>query len=453
MDVNKIHTAYFLGIGGIGMSALARYLASKGVLVSGYDKTETPLTRTLEGEGIHVHYTPDVSQIPANPDVVVFTPAVPETFEEWTYIRSLNVPIIKRAAMLAAIINSLQLVAVAGTHGKTSVSAMLAHAMESMNIPFLGFVGGLMNRYNKNIFIHSNAQWAVAEADEYDRSFLQLHPYISIINAIDADHLDVYGNEETLHASFSEFAAQTSKDGYVLVFDNIRKEKLQLPDNVVLYGFSNTIGYSAQNIHVQSGRFIFDVYLNNVLLEKNISSPAAGRHNIQNAIAAFAALHLAGFPSTGIVQALETYPGVKRRLELIVQTDKIVYYDDYAHHPAEIEALINTIRELYPDRKITGIFQPHLFSRTRDFGKEFGQVLAKLDVPVITDIYPARELPIPGIDATWLLNNISNPEKKYLPYANIPDIVTKSLEGVLLTIGAGDIDAKIEQIKKQILQS
>jgi len=453
MNINKIHTAYFLGIGGIGMSALARYLSSKGVQVSGYDKTTTPLTRALEAEGIHIHYTPDISLIPANPDIVVYTPAVPDTFEEWPQIKASGVPVVKRAAMLAAIINSLQLIAVAGTHGKTTVSAMLSHAMETMAVPFLGFVGGVLSGYNKNIFMHPDAQWAVAEADEYDRSFLQLKPYISIINAIDADHLDIYGSEKTLQDSFSQFAAQTSKDGFVLVFDDIQKEKLQLPENVVLYGFTNNNGYSARNIHVRSGRFVFDIFLNDTLLEAAIHSPAAGRHNVQNATAAFAALHLAGFPPTQIAQAIESYPGVKRRLELIAENSKVTYYDDYAHHPAEIAALLNTIRELYPERKITGIFQPHLFTRTRDFGDEFGQVLSLFDVPVVTDIYPARELPIPGIDAQWLLSKIQNPAKKYLPYYQIPDIVTEDLEGILLTIGAGDIDAKIEIIKKRILTS
>jgi UDP-N-acetylmuramate--alanine ligase len=451
MDINKIHTAYFLGIGGIGMSALARYLASKGVQVSGYDKTATPLTRALEAEGIKIHYTADISQFPANTDVVVFTPAVPDSFEEWPQIKASGVPVVKRAAMLAEIINSLQLIAVAGTHGKTTVSAMLSHAMENMKVPFLGFVGGVLSRYNKNIFMHPDAQWAIAEADEYDRSFLQLKPFISIINAIDADHLDIYGSEEMLHQSFSQFAAQTSKDGYVLVFDNIAKEKLQLPDHVVLYGFTNKKGYSARNIHVSNGRFVFDIFQDDTLLEKNIQSPAAGRHNIQNATAAFAALHLGGFSSTQIAQTIESYPGVKRRLELIAENSKVIYYDDYAHHPAEIAALINTIRELYPERKITGIFQPHLFTRTRDFGDEFGKVLSLLDVPVITDIYPARELPLPGIDAQWLLSKVQNPAKKYLPYRQIPEIVTENLEGILLTIGAGDIDAQIESVKKRIL--
>lgn len=453
MDVKKIHIAYFLGIGGIGMSALARYFNMNGVQVSGYDKTSTPLTRALEAEGISVHYEADKNAIPANADIVVYTPAVPADFEEWDYIRQLNLSVIKRSAMLAEVINSLKSIAVAGTHGKTTISAMIAHSLEHIGKPFLGFVGGVLCGYNKNIFLHENAEWAVAEADEYDRSFLALHPRIAIINAIDADHLDIYGQIEELHKSFSDFASQTSSDGCVLLFDGADKSKLTLPANTILYGFTNTKGYSARNIHVCTGRFAFDVYLDNQLLEGGIHLPAAGRHNVQNATAAFAAMHMAGCNPAEIAQALECYPGVKRRLELIAKNSKLIYYDDYAHHPAEIDALINTIRELYPDKTITGIFQPHLFTRTRDFGKEFGQSLAKLDVPIITDIYPAREKPLPGIDANWLLSLIPNERKKYIPYNQLPEFVDTCDEGILLTIGAGDIDVHIGTIKNRIEQS
>lgn len=453
MNVKNIHIAYFLGIGGIGMSALARYFNMNGVAVSGYDKTSTPLTRSLEEEGIHVHYEADKTAVPADADIVVYTPAVPTDFEEWEIIRQFNLPVIKRAAMLAEVINSLKSIAVAGTHGKTTISAMIAHSMEHIGKPFLGFVGGVMSGYNKNIFLHENAQWAVAEADEYDRSFLALHPYIAIINAIDADHLDIYGKIEELHKSFSDFAAQTNAKGQVLVFDDTDKDKLTLPSNTLLYGFTNNIGYSARNIHVCSGCFAFDVYLDNQLLEGEIHLPAAGRHNVQNATAAFAALHIAGCNPAQIAQALESYPGVKRRLELIAKNNRIIYYDDYAHHPAEIDALINTIRELYPGKTITGIFQPHLFTRTRDFGIEFGKSLAKLDVPVVTDIYPAREKPIPGIDAKWLMELIPNDRKIYIPYNQIPEIADVCADGILLTIGAGDIEAHIGTIKLRIEQS
>ncbi|HPB02274.1 MAG: UDP-N-acetylmuramate--L-alanine ligase [Bacteroidales bacterium] len=453
MDIKKIHIAYFLGIGGIGMSALARYFNMNGVQVSGYDKTPSGLTRDLEAEGISIHYCSDINAIPSNADIVVYTPAVPANFEEWEKIRQLNLPVIKRSAMLAEIINSMKSIAVAGTHGKTTISGMIAHSLEHIGKPFLGFVGGVLCQYNKNIFLHENAEWAVAEADEYDRSFLALHPHIAIINAIDADHLDIYGKVEELHKSFSDFAAQTNSEGHVLLYDRADKTKLKLPENTILYGFENTEGYSARNIHVCTNRFVFDLYLNNQLLEGAIHLPAAGRHNIQNATAAFAAMHLAGCETTKIVQALESYPGVKRRLELISKNSKIIYYDDYAHHPAEIDALINTIRELYPGKTITGIFQPHLFSRTRDFGKDFGQSLAKLDVPVITDIYPAREKPIPGIDANWLLELIPNVHKKYIPYNQLPEIVNTCDEGILLTIGAGDIDNHITTIKNRIEQS
>jgi len=450
MDIKNIHIAYFLGIGGIGMSALARYFNINGIKVSGYDRTSTPLTMAMEAEGIKIHYKPDITAIPANADIIVYTPAIPADFEEWEYIKHLNIPIIKRSALLAQIINNLNSIAIAGTHGKTTTSAMIAHCFENIGMPFLGFVGGVLSKYNKNIFIHKNAEWAVAEADEYDRSFLALFPKISIVNAIDADHLDIYGRIEEMHNAFSEFMAQTSKDGTVLLFDEIDKTKLNITNNTVFYGFSNKKGYSARNIEINSGQFVFDIYLDNNLLIEGIHQSVAGRHNIQNALAAFAAMHIAGHKSNEIAGALECFPGVKRRMELIAKNDKIIYYDDYAHHPAEIDALIDTMRELYPDKTITGLFQPHLYTRTKDFGEEFGKSLQKFDVPIITDIYPAREKPIPGIDATWLLSTIANNRKKYLPFDKIPDIVDLCEDGILITIGAGNIDRFVETIKKRV---
>lgn len=451
MELKNLHTVYFLGIGGIGMSALARYLHSTGIHVCGFDKTCTPLTLALESEGIQIHYTPDCAAVPEQTDIVVYTPAVPDDFEEWSLIRKRNLPVMKRSAMLAEIINRLPAIAVSGTHGKTTVTAMLAHTMESSGKPFVGFVGGVLCQYNTNVFIHRDAQWAIAEADEYDRSFLALKPFISIINAIDADHLDIYGKIESLHDSFSQFAAQTDPNGFVLVFDELAKEKLNLPPNTVPYGFSNQTGYSARNIQVCNEQFVCDVFCDNVLLHAQLRLPSAGRHNVQNAIAAFAALHLAGVSTDTIVSGLESFPGVKRRLELIAKTNTLTYYDDYAHHPAEIAALIDTIRELYPGKQITGIFQPHLFSRTRDFAGDFAEVLSRLDIPVITDIYPAREKPITGIDAHWLLSKIDNINKRYLPYDQIPSIVAGLHPGVLLTIGAGNIDAHVETLKNSIL--
>lgn len=451
MQLTDIKTAYFLGIGGIGMSALARYMHSKGIVVSGYDKTKTPLTEALEREGIPIHYQANSDAVSHSIDVVVYTPAVPNDFEEWNRIQTLNLPIVKRSAMLAIIVNSLPLIAVAGTHGKTTVSAMVTHCFSELNQPFLGFVGGVLGKYNTNVFVHPNAKWAVAEADEYDRSFLALHPFISIINAIDADHLDIYESSNALQDSFSEFASQTSPQGKVLVCAEIDSSKLTLPENYMLFGIDIPSGYSANNVHIENGKFVFDISLNGVELCNSLPMPIAGRHNVRNAIAAFAALHFAGFEPGPISKALQTYPGVKRRLELIAENKNLVYFDDYAHHPAEIEALLETIRSLYPDKTITGIFQPHLFSRTRDFGADFARVLSKFDIPVVSDIYPAREKPIEGIDAQWLLNQIDNSQKQYIAFENIGEIDVANMSGVLLTIGAGDIDNHIETLKNRIL--
>jgi UDP-N-acetylmuramate--alanine ligase len=451
MQLTDIKTAYFLGIGGIGMSALARYMHSKGILVSGYDKTKTPLTELLEQEGIPIHYEPNPSSISSAIDVVVYTPAVPSDFAEWEAIEKLKIQTVKRSAMLSIVVNSLPLIAVAGTHGKTTVSAMIAHCFEYIHQPFLGFVGGVLGKYNTNVFVHRNAKWAVAEADEYDRSFLALRPFISVINAIDADHLDIYGSATALQDSFSEFAAQTSPQGQLLVCSDIDRSKLTLPQNHILFGIDTSEGYSANNVRIENGKFVFDISLNDSKLFNSLPIPIAGRHNVRNAVAAFAALHLAGFDPKQIAEALQTYPGVKRRLELIAKSKNIVYFDDYAHHPTEIEALLETIRSLYPEKTITGIFQPHLFSRTRDFGVDFARVLSKFDIPIVSDIYPAREKAIAGIDAQWLLNQIDNEQKQYIAFENIGKIDVANMNGVLLTIGAGDIDNHIETLKNRIL--
>lgn len=452
MDINNIKTAYFIGIGGIGMSALARFLNNRGVSVSGYDRTETTLTKNLVSEGINVHYEANTSLIPSNVDVVVYTPAVPEDFEEWKYIYEKKFLVVKRSAFLASIVNSLKSIAVSGTHGKTTVSAMIAHTLQSLEAPFIGFVGGILCKYNKNIFINKDPKWAVVEADEYDRSFLALNPYTSVINAIDADHLDIYGNLESLEASFSQFASQTSADGKVLIYDKIQESKLTLPKNTVKYGFNNKEGFSARNIAVANRKFVFDIFIDDKLFYNGVKMSIAGRHNIQNALASFAALYFSGFDAKKIVSALETFPGVKRRLELITQNDKLIFFDDYAHHPAEIDALVSAVRELYPDKKITGIFQPHLYSRTKDFGEQFGKSLAKLDYPVVTDIYPAREIPIPGIDANWLLELTPNKNKKYVAYSEIPEFVKNVNDGILITIGAGNIEMQVPKIKNTIEQ-
>ncbi len=453
MNIDQLKTVYFLGIGGIGMSALARYLHGKGVAVSGYDKTQTELTIQLEHEGIAIHYSANGSLIPEHTELVVYTPAVPESFEEWNEIHARNLPVMKRAAFLAEVVNSLPSIAVAGTHGKTTTTAMIAHTLSVRNKPFLGFVGGVLCNYNTNVFVHPLAEIAVAEADEYDRSFLALHPYVAVINATDADHLDIYGGINSLFESFSLFAEGIAPGGKILIFEGAGISNLRLPEGYIIYGFHNQIGYRAENIRIENSRYLFDVTLNNCILCKNIELPSAGRHNVQNALAALAALHLTGVDPSLTSKALSHFPGVKRRLEKIADNGKIIYYDDYAHHPAEISALIQTIRELHPSQPITGIFQPHLFSRTRDFANEFADILSTLDIPVVTDIYPARELPIEGITSNWLLSKINNPAKRYIPYHDIPKIISTMKNGILLTIGAGDIDMHIQTLKTHIEES
>lgn len=448
MEITNLKKVYFLGIGGIGMSALARYLHGRGVAVSGYDKTESALTQSLVAEGIPVHYIPDQGQVPVDADLVVFTPAVPMSLSEWDTIREHGLRVMKRSALLAEIVNQLSLIAVAGTHGKTTTSAMIAHILSTLKIPFLGFVGGMMNRYNTNTFVHPQATYAVAEADEYDRSFLALFPKVAVINAIDADHLDIYGNAGALEEAFIQFANQTH--GIVLLSDGIDRKDITWPSATLTFGFDAHSHYVASDIMVERECYRFSVYYKGSFLAGPVMLPAAGRHNVRNALAAIASVHCSGMDANHAALALNAFPGVKRRLETIAKNSRLICIDDYAHHPIEIESLIHAVRELYPGKKISGVFQPHLFSRTRDFGQGFAAALSLLDQAWITDIYPAREEPIQGINAQWLLQLMDQGKGSYVAFNDIPGLAERCDDGILLTIGAGDIDTLLPQLIKRI---
>jgi UDP-N-acetylmuramate--alanine ligase len=457
MDFTQIKTIYFLGIGGIGMSALARYFLYLGKDVYGYDRTTTDLTLQLENEGAHIVYFDEIKSLPPNIDLVIYTPAIPKESQIFTYLQESGVPILKRAQVLGVIAQNHKTIAVAGTHGKTSITAMLAHLFKSAGIDFVAFLGGISTNYKSNFLISGQPQWVIVEADEYDRSFLSLNPDIAIISSVDADHLDVYGSVDVLEESFRLFAGQIKSEG-VLIAKNTISALNGVAKKHVTYNLSDKADFFASDISVVDGKYSCKLHFPEKLLNSNAAGNIsvlfgwAGLHNLENAVAAGAAAFLAGISMENIKAGLATFHGVKRRFETIVITERITYIDDYAHHPKEIAACIHSVRELFPDKKIAAIFQPHLFSRTRDLAVEFGEALSMLDDVVVMDIYPAREKPIDGINAFSILNHIKGSRKSHLNTGEIFDYVRKGSFDVLLTLGAGNIDNLVTPIK-EILQN
>lgn len=445
MNLRELNTVYFIGVGGIGMSALARFFHKRGAEVAGYDKTATPLTKQLEQEGINVHYNDAVEQLPGSIDLVVYTPAIPKTHSELNYLKASGIPMMKRSEVLGLITQNMNALAVAGTHGKTTTSSMVAHILKS-TIGTNAFVGGLMTNYNSNFIWDTNSENVVVEADEFDRSFLTLFPNKAVITSMDADHLDIYGEASQLEKSFTDFAAQVGEELLVKTGLNVESKTAK----VLRYAIDETADYKATNVSIANGKYQFDIeYPGGEIGAINLG--LAGRHNVENAIAAFGLAHLSGIETEAIKEALESYRGVKRRFEYIVEDEENVYIDDYAHHPKELEMAISSARELFPGKKLTGVFQPHLFTRTRDFENEFAEALSTLDELILLDIYPARELPIEGVTSANLLKKISIENKELLSKQEVVDRIKKERPEVLMTLGAGDIDQLVEPIKKQLL--
>ena len=449
MNFSSIHKIYFIGIGGIGMSALARYFKLHGVEVHGYDRTETDLTRALAAEGMQVHYVDDVKFIPEGVDLVVFTPAVPKEHTELNWFIDRDYPVKKRAEVLGIISRAKRCIAIAGTHGKTTTSTMAIYLLRACGVDATAFMGGISGNLGSN-FVEGKSDWVVVEADEYDRSFLHLHPEIAVINSVDADHLDIYGTEEAVRESYEKFAAQLKPGGQLLL-----EQSIDFPIKDALRFGIETGDIQATNIRMEEGYTVFDLSIqhpaSNIQHQFNaLRLPYPGLHNVKNAIAAIAVTLLAGGDALKLPAALAAFKGVKRRFETIIRTDKTVYVDDYAHHPAELEAAISAARMMYPNRKITGIFQPHLFSRTRDFADAFATALDLLDECILLPIYPARELPMDGVDSAMLMRKMSL-KNKQLVHKNdlINDLQNRKLD-VLMTMGAGDIDTLIEPIKTLI---
>jgi len=444
---------YFLGIGGIGMSALARYFHRKGVHVMGYDRTSTALTTELELEGISVQYEDSVMSLPqllhSTPKekvLVVRTPAVPKDSSQLQYFLQHEFRIWKRSELLGYITQLDETIAIGGTHGKTTTSTLVAHILHS-TIGCNAFLGGISSNFNSNVLL-SNTSRTVVEADEFDRSFLTLYPKISALTSMDPDHLDIYGNEESIREGFLLFLKQTRADGNIVVKKELNiHEELKLERSVVLtYSILSEADYFATNIRIKEGSYVFDFHSpQGELLGVRLGLP--GRHNVENAVVAMACSLLAGVVLNELPAVLSSFKGVARRFDVRFKSESGVYIDDYAHHPTELSACIRSVRELFPDKKIIGIFQPHLFSRTRDFADGFAESLELLDIPILLPIYPARELPIEGIDSQWLFDKIRKTDKYLVEKDAIFTLLNKLQFDVLLTLGAGDIDSLVSPLE------
>ena len=435
-------TIYFLGIGGIGMSALAQYFLQRGDIVCGYDLTPSAVTDMLIRKGADIHFEGDISKIPEQLDFVVVTPAVPKDFVEYQYLAGKGMLMYKRSQVLGHITDELRTLAVAGTHGKTTTTSMIAHLLY-LEQPLTAFIGGISKNLNDNYICSPNPDTAVVEADEFDRSFLTLHPEVAVITSMDADHLDIYRDVEDLRDAFRQFAAQTLHT--VLVHEAVAQYIAQ--PNKKTYGTGNNCDYCAYNIEYQQEISRFSLHTPNGDIE-NLSLPAHGIYNIWNATAAIAAV-LEAFPNMPIErirQKISTFMGVKRRFDYIVRRDDFVYIDDYAHHPNEMRSFITAVREIYPDKTICGVFQPHLYTRTRDFADEFAAALDLLDQSILLPIYPAREKPIEGVTSEFLLRKMTIADKRVLQKTELLPYLQAHRPDVLLTIGAGDIDRLVPML-------
>jgi UDP-N-acetylmuramate--alanine ligase len=446
LNLNDIHKIYFIGVGGIGMSALARYFNGLGYEVLGYDKTETVLTKKLVQEGIIIHYEDDLKYIPEQVDLVIYTPAVPANHKELNYFRANGFPVKKRAEVLGMISRNRQTIGIAGTHGKTTTSSILTHILKVGGVDCTAFLGGIAQNFESN-FVAGESNWVVIEADEYDRSFLQLTPDYAVILSMDADHLDIYGSEDYMHEGFTQFAEKLKPEGSVFLRSGLELKQ----NNVRIDSFGVEGGtYRSKNLRVENGYFVFDFEspIENI---ENIVFTLPGRHNVENATAAISVAQQLGIKGEAIIKALASFKGIKRRFEIIYRDEYITYIDDYAHHPTELSAAIEAARTLFPERKITGIFQPHLYSRTRDFVDGFAEALDRLDEIILLDIYPARELPIEGITSKVIFDKMKNPNKKMVAKSIVLDHLKAIEYEVLLTLGAGDIDTLVEPIKTLIV--
>lgn len=451
MEFNAIKKVYFIGIGGIGMSALARYFKFHGKEVSGYDKTATPLTRQLEQEGIAVHYEEDLNRIPTDADLVVYTPAIPAGHKELEYYRQHGQTLMKRSEVLGLITRSSFNICVAGTHGKTTITTMIAHILRHTGYGCNAFLGGIAVNYNSNYW-SDERNVCVVEADEYDRSFLRLSPDIAVITAMDADHLDIYGTASAVQEAFIDFSGCLKPGGLLLSRKGLEREAELKGDRHSTYGLEPNADFFASEIRIDQGDYLFRMQSRDWSIDK-VVLPMGGRHNVENAVAAIAVAHQLGIAGDKIVEAVAAFRGVKRRFEYIVRRPGSVYIDDYAHHPEELRALISGAKELFPELKCTVIFQPHLFTRTRDFADGFATSLDMADEVMLLPIYPARELPIEGVTSELIAGKMKKAkvtiaDKKEVLAMIKEKAANRDQAELLVTAGAGDIDMLIEPIRQ-----
>lgn len=446
MEFKDIKTIYFIGIGGIGMSALARYFHFHGASVSGYDKTATTLTHELEKEGIAIHYQEDVDGIPKAPDLVVYTPAVPGDHKELVYYRQQGTPLMKRSEVLGLITNSSFNICVAGTHGKTTITTMIAHILRHSGYGCNAFLGGISVNYNSNYW-SDKRNVCVVEADEYDRSFLRLRPNIAVISAMDADHLDIYGTAAAVEQAFIDFSGCLKPDGLLLSHKGLKREADLKGDRRETYAAARGADFAATDLRIDQGDYLFRFESADWSIDKVVLS-MGGRHNVENVTAAVAVAHVLGIPGDKIVEAVAAFRGVKRRFEYIVKDARQVYIDDYAHHPEELRALITGARELFGDKKCTVIFQPHLFTRTRDFADGFAGSLDLADEVYLLPIYPAREQPIAGVTSELIAAKMKKARVTIVDRSKILSTLKKEDIELLITAGAGDIDTLVEPLRQ-----
>lgn len=443
--MNEYKNIFFIGIGGIGMSALARYFHSVGKSVYGYDRHQSELTVELEKMGMSIHYTDSLDNIPSSitkeNTLVVITPAIPKSHSEWNYFIDNGFTIKKRAEVLGLITKDTYCFAVAGTHGKTTTSSILGHILYQSGVDVTAFVGGIVENYHSNL-IGNGKTVTVVEADEFDRSFLKLHPNVACVNSMDADHLDIYGDKSHIEESFLEFASMVQDPSKLFC-------PTELGLNATKVGFTDTDTVQAYNIRIENGAYVFDVRVNQEHI-KDLRFHLPGKHNLSNALMALSMAKSYGVADENIRKALDNFRGIQRRFSYKIKTDEIVLIDDYAHHPTEINAVYHAVKEMYPNKKNLGIFQPHLFSRTKDFLDGFSSSLSQFDEVILLDIYPARELPIPGVNSELLLDKISNPNKKLVSKAELYNSVLESDAQIIVVIGAGDIGEMVEPLKERI---
>jgi UDP-N-acetylmuramate--alanine ligase len=445
-NLNNIQRIYFLGIGGIGMSALARFFNLHGKVVTGYDKTRTALTDELENEGIKITFEDSLETLDKNADLIIFTPAIPKDHAQYNWYLQNNYTVLKRAQILGLAANSMFNISIAGSHGKTSTSSITAHVLRSANKSVAAFLGGICINFNSN-FIDGN-EYAIAEADEFDRSFLQLEPNIALITSVDTDHLDIYGNLEAIEDSFHAFCNKVRNNGILITHLSVKEKILNKNVKNLRYSLSDsTADFYTKNLVINNGEYTFDVVHPNGIIE-NVKSYYGGKHNIENAVGAIAIALNIGVSADDIKNGIATFKGVKRRFETHVRNAQFVYIDDYAHHPRELDATISAAKELYPNKKLTVVFQPHLFSRTKDLCDEFAASLSKADDLILLDIYPAREKPIEGVTSQIILDKVTIANKQIASKDELLEILkNKNNLEVLITVGAGDIDTKINEIK------